>query len=346
MSPLYFHLASHAAEDDEVAALLAAAPYAAHPTLLFAAVHRVLAGEPIHPLTEYYPTLAGSSGPDNGLWPTFRTFVLERAERIREIVATRHTQTNEVNRAALLYPAVAAAAKQAKAPVGLLEVGCSAGLLLDLDRYGYRYQTEDAGQVAAGPAKSAVGLHCALELAPGATMPALPKKLAVAAKVGLDRAPVDLDDEEEAAWLEACVWGDQPERLRLLLTAARARKSAPELVRGDAVDDLAGTAARIDDGVPLVVLTSNTLTYLSPERRADFVAALGKLAGDRPLWWVSHESYPAALEVVLPGRADLTPDVGAPAFGVLGLTAWRDGEPVARALAKTNLHGRRMEWLP
>src|ERR1044072_9322544 len=133
ISPLYSHLAGHAADDDEIAGLLTAADsLAAHPTLLLAAVQRVLQAEPFHELTHYYPSLGGPYGPDGGTWPSFRTFVLERAGRVRDLIATRITQTNEVRRAALLYPAVTMAATQAGKPVGLLEVGASAGLLLGL----------------------------------------------------------------------------------------------------------------------------------------------------------------------------------------------------------------------
>lgn len=347
ISPLYSHLADHAARDDEVAELLTAADTAAvDPTLLFAAVHRVLQSEPFHELTAYYPSLGGANGPDAGTWPLFRTFVLERVDRVRELIATRVTQTNEVRRAALLYPAVARAAKQAGKPVGLLEVGASAGLLLGMDTFAYRYQTEQAGQLVAGPARSHVGLHCALESAPGATLPPIPKRLAIAAKLGLDRSPVDLADEEQYAWLEACVWPDQPERLRLFGAAAAAqRKSPPELVAGDAVADLPAAAARIPAGVPLVVLTSNVLWLLAEDRRRDFVATLANLAANRPLWWVSHEGYRAALAHLLPGRDDLDPDPGEQTFAVLGLVRWSDGVPDATALAKTAWHGERMEWL-
>lgn len=347
-SPLYSHLAGHVAADDELAGLLTAAEASeASPTLLFAAVQRVLQAEPFHELTNYYPSLGGSYGPDGGLWPLFRTFVAERADRVRELVATRVTQTNEVRRAAPLYPAVAMAAKQARAPVGLLEVGTSAGLLLGLDTFSYRYQTEQVGQLAAGPARSTVGVHCALALAPGATLPAIPKKLATAVKIGLDLHPVDLTDEQEYAWLEACVWPDQPERLRLFGAAAAAqRKSPPELVTGDAVEDLATVAARVPADVPLVVISSHVLWQFDPDRRLAFLAALDELAATRPLWWVSQESYAAALQPLLPGRADLRPADDAPPFGVLGLVRWIDGRPAARALARTALHGERMEWLP
>ncbi|GLZ43567.1 DUF2332 domain-containing protein [Actinokineospora sp. NBRC 105648] len=346
-SPLYEHLARRAAEDDEVASLLTAAEDRfAHPTLLFAAAHRALQAEPFHELVNYYPSMGGSYGLDSGTWPLFRSFVVERAEKIRALVATRTTQTNEVRRAALLYPAVALAAKQAGVPIGLLEVGCSAGLLLNLDRYAYRYQTEQSGQVVVGPTKTPLGLHCALELQPGAMLPTIPKKITVAERVGLDRAPVDLADEEAAAWLEACIWADQPERQRLFSTAAALqRKSPPRLVEGDAIDDLAAAAELIPVSVPLVVITSHVLAYLSAPQRKEFVAALAALAATRPLWWVSDDSYQGSLVEVLPDRVDLAPVPGQPAFSTLGLTRWDGPHVLSVALARTAMHGERMVWL-
>ncbi|MGH3878482.1 MAG: DUF2332 domain-containing protein [Actinophytocola sp.] len=347
ISPLYSHLAGHAADDDEIAGLLTATDStAADATLLLAAVQRVLQSEPFHELTNYYPSLGGTYGPDAGTWSLFRTFVLERAERVRELIATRVTQTNEVRRAALLYPAVALAAKQAGKPIGLLDVGTSGGLLLGMDTYAYRYQTQQAGQLAAGPARSTVGLHCALALAPDATLPTIPKRLSTAAKIGLDSRPVDLTDEEQYAWLEACIWPDQPERLRLFGAAAAAqRKSPPDLVTGDAVADLASVAARIPAEVPLVVLTANVLWLFTDERRREFLAALDALAQTRPLWWVSQEGYRAAMELVLPNRTDLLPGERKPTFGTLGLVRWTDAGRQAIALARTAWHGERMEWL-
>ncbi len=345
VSPLYEHLTSKAAEDDDVAGLLTDARGGeARGTLLMATAHRLIQADPIHPLSRYYPSVGGFDGVDSETWPLFRSFLLERAERARAIINSRYTQTNEVRRAALLYPAVTAAAKEAGGKIALLEVGCSAGLLLGLDRYSYRYQCDGGEQITAGPAKAAVGLHCALDLAPGAVTPKVPKKLTITARAGLDRAPVDLADEDELAWLEACVWADQPDRIRLLRTAAAAQgKQRPDLISGDAVDDLASAAATLPAEVPLVVLTSHVLAYLG-ERRADFLDVLGKLAADRPLWWVSEEFYRAGLEPLLPGRADLGDATSTTA--VLGLVRWDVSGPDARALAKTAPHGQRMTWLP
>lgn len=348
-SPLYAHLATASADDDDVAGLLAAAePEQARATLLFAAVHRLVIAEPVSDLAHYYPTVGGEYGVDATTWPTFRSFVLDRADRVRQLVTSRTTQTNEVRRAALLFPAVAKAAKDAGGPVGLLEVGTSAGLLLGVDRYGYRYQVEDGDQVAAGPAKAAVVLSCVLTLADGAKRPALPKNIKIAAKIGLDRNPVDVTDDEQLAWLEACVWADQPERVRLLNQAALAQaKDKPVFVTGDAVDDLAAAADRIPADLPLVVFNSNMLPYLPKARRADFVAALAELAASRPLWWISQEGYEAGLRLVLPDRPDLAveSDPGHTPLGTLGIVRWRDGKPDAVALARTAFHGERIVWM-
>lgn len=347
VSPLYEHLAAHAAEDDEVAGLLLAARQQyEHGTLLLAAAHRLLYAEPFHPLSRYYPSVGGTDGVDGATWPMFREFVLERADRMRELISSRVTQTNEVRRAALLYPAVALAAREARGPVGLLEVGCSAGLLLGLHKYAYRYQTESSGQLAAGPAKTPLGLHCALELADGAELPRLPKTVKVGARIGLDAAPADLSDEDTYGWLEACIWADQPERLRLFGVAATMQaKDTPELMTGDAVDDLAAAADRLPAELPLVVFNSHSISYLPPERRAEYVDALAALAGRRPLWWVHSEAYRAGLDVVLPDRADLEPGEGEPYFGVLAVTRWVHGDPEVRVLARTAAHGDRMVWL-
>ena len=310
ISPLYEHLASRAAEDPEIADLLTAAGEDnATGELLLAAAHRLVQAEPFHRLSNYYPSLGGTYGADESTWPLFRDFLLERAERVRGLVSSQVIQTNEVRRAALLYPAVAAAAKQAGAPIGLVEAATTAGLLLGLDQYSYRYQTAEAGQLVAGPAKAALGLHCALELAPGAVLPKLPKTVKVAAKAGIGVAPADLTDEDAYAWLEACVWADQPERLRLFGVACGVlRKNPPRLVAGDPVADLAKATGEID--APLVVISSGS--------GLDLVPALSALG--RPAWWAAHEG------------------------GELRLIRVRDSDVETTTLATTEAHGQRLVW--
>ncbi|MPY83294.1 MAG: DUF2332 family protein [Actinophytocola sp.] len=334
-SPLYSHLAAKAAEDDDVAGLLAGAPDP-DPELLLAVAHRLLQADPIHPLTRYYPTLGGFDGVDAETWPMFRTFLLERAEQARELLAARRVRHNEVQRAAVLYPPLSAVAKQAKGTIGLIEVGACAGLLLGLDKFGYRYQCDGGEQYTAGPAKAAVGLHCAVQ-GPGFGGPR--KKLPLGERIGLDPEPVDLTDEDELAWLDACIWTDQPERVRLLRTAAAAQARQPQqVVAGDGATDLATVAGRLPADAPLAVMNTNTMTRLEARQRADYLAALAALAAERPLWWVSHEPYESGVAELLPGREDLT------SAEVLSVTTWSGGEPEVTVLATTDPNGRRMTW--
>ncbi|GAB3583749.1 DUF2332 domain-containing protein [Amycolatopsis endophytica] len=343
-SPLYEHLASEAAGDDEVAGLLAAAPDSASPALLFAVAHRLIQADPIHPLSRYYPSLGGFDGVDGQTWPVFREFLLANADAAAGMLASRSLANNEVRRAACAYPAVAMAAKQAGGKIALLEVGAAGGLLLGMDKYAFRYQCDGGEQLVAGPAKAAVGLHCALDLAPGAVLPKLPKKLTVVARAGLDTRPLDLSDEDELAWLEACVWADQPDRVRLLRAAALAqRKSPPEVVEGDAVGGLDEALSRLPADAPLVVLTSRTLGHVGDEGRAEFLSRLAVLGASRPLWWVMDETYEHGLGEVLPGRDDLA--FSGDGLTTLGLARRTADGWEATALARTTRYGARMTWL-
>ncbi|NIH82397.1 DUF2332 domain-containing protein [Amycolatopsis viridis] len=343
-SPLYEYLASRAAEDDEVAGLLAAAPDSASPALLFAVAHRLIQADPIHPLSRYYPSLGGFDGVDDGTWAVFREFLLANADAAAEMLASRSLANNEVRRAACAFPAVAMAAKQAGGKIALLEVGTAGGLLLGMDKFAYRYQCDGGEQLVAGPAKAAVGLHCALDLAPGATLPKLPKKLTVAARAGLDPQPLDLSDEDELAWLEACVWADQPDRVRLLRAAALAqRKSPPEIIAGDAVGGFDEAVSRLPAELPLVVLTSRTMGHVPDDDRGEFLSKLAALGETRPLWWVMDETYEHGLSAVLPGRDELA--FAADGLTTLGLARPAAGGWDAVALARTTRYGARMTWL-
>jgi len=96
----------------------------------------------------------------------------------------------------------------------------------------------------------------------------------------------------------------------------------------------------VREDLPLVVVL---MRLRLGERAGEYVAALGKLAAGRPLWWASDEPYESGLHVLMPGRVDLP---GEPGEGLLGLVRWLDGHPQAQALARTGRHGQRLEWLP
>ena len=111
----------------------------------------------------------------------------------------------------MLLPALAAVAAQTRRPLALVEIGTSAGLLLNYDHYRYSY-----GSHGVGP-ESPVRLHCELR----GRDPAVTAVPAATAKVGIDLNPIDATDPDEALWLAALLWPEQQRRRERLLVRSR-----------------------------------------------------------------------------------------------------------------------------
>jgi hypothetical protein len=328
-APLYRRLALAIADDPEVCALLQSAPdEQAIPVLLFAAVHHELlhAREPA--LARFYPNL--HEGPAEGdAFAAFREFALRRAEAIRATIATRHTQTNEVGRCALFVPALASLDAEV-GPLSLIDVGASAGLNLLLDRFRYTY--EPGG--SRGPV-STVHLACSTR-GPVPVPDVLPR---IAAAVGIDAFPIDLDDDDELRWLEACVWPDQIDRFeRLVAAIALARSVQPVVRRGDAVDDLAATVVEAAAAGHPTITNSWVLNYLTPHARLRYVATLDELGERFDLSWVLAESPAQTVGLPIP-----TSDP-AEELTVLSVVRWRSGRREVQRLATCHPHGYWMHW--
>lgn len=369
--PLYHRLCLAAADDLEVCArLLDAEPDQRTPNLLLAAVHDVLLAGALEPLAAWYPSIPGKnpspqarsravgSGEDDP-WPHFRRLALQD-DRVAEHIRTRTTQTNEVGRSATLFPglyqatfAASSAPPGALRPLGIVEIGASAGLNLHPGAYGYRYMVSarsasEAGKtVTAGRTLTSVGMSSRLMLdceLRGDKIPPLPEaSIPVASAVGLDIRPVDLADPGDTRWLEACQWPEQPARLAQLRAAiALARLSPPDVRRGDAVDDL----RRLIDEVPgeaLPVVTSTwVLTYLPIARQRALMQVMDEIGADRDVAMVLSEQPERIPGIDVPPRPDGAPDGRSTALIRL---EWRDGERIAVRLADQHPHGTWLEWL-
>lgn len=328
-APLYATLSASIAEDPEVAGLLAAAPSEQQlPVLLFAAVHDLLLGGAGSELAAYYPNLTEHPRRDDP-YPAFRRVALDHADEIRELVATRSTQTNEVGRCALFLIGLRALIDEGLGPFSLVDVGTSAGLTLQMDRYHYRYQREEGGAVEVGT-PSAVRLTCGTRgrIEVPASMPR------IARRIGLDASPIDVLDDEAVRWLEACVWPDQQDRFeRLRAAIALARTDPPDVRAGDAVDALSALLREVaGDGHP-VVLNSWVLNYLPEHRRRDYVHTLGALGDERDLSWVLAESPRQTVGLPIPTTDP--PEM----LTVLSVVTWRGGQRRVRRLGTAHPHG-------
>lgn len=359
---LYARLTKALAQDSATASLLLAAqPGQAVPVLMLAAVHDLVLANPDLPLARWYPSVTGRPVPDGDPYPAFRAACHEHWNHLASVIATHRTQTNEVNRAVLLAPMLAAAcADVPERPLALVELGSSAGLLLRLDRYRI-----DVGGRTFGDPSSPV--RCGGELLHG-TLPAgpFPPTPPIVDRVGVDLDPVDLCDNERVRWLEACLWPDLPERVERFRSAAElCRRDQPRVVTADYIDGLEPAAGSLDAPAHshLVVFHSWALCYTPRARRPALAEALARLATQgRPVSWLSVEPPRCVPGVELPepwpphgtpyagmagaGRSSTEAQARIAPDTVLGLRRWRNGRELPPAtLAASHPHGAWLAWL-
>jgi len=132
-SPLYERVAVALSESDQALGAIAAAPARKrHPTVILAALHDLaLAGRA--------PALAAAYAAGDG--DAAAGAAIDTLQRMTDsvvaIAVRPRTRTNETGRCAVVYPAIAEVARRVGASaVGLIDVGCSAGLNLNVDRVG------------------------------------------------------------------------------------------------------------------------------------------------------------------------------------------------------------------
>src|ERR1700751_608519 len=224
-SPLYERVAVALSESQEALRAIEAAPARKRsPTVILAALHELaLAGRA--------PALAAAyaaADSDAAAGAAIDT-LLRMTDSVVAIAVRRQVRGNETGRCAVLYPAVAEAARRAGAnAVGLIDVGCSAGLNLNVDRVGITYSN---GQSLGDPS-SPVQLSSSIVGDRPVPTRAMPE---VVARLGVDVDPVDVTDADDARWLRACLWPDQPERAaRLAAEMALAGAAPPPVPRGAA----------------------------------------------------------------------------------------------------------------
>jgi hypothetical protein len=332
--PLYERVALALADDPPMLARLAgvAAREKIVAVLLFAAVKSLVDAEPALPLARIYASGAGDP------WPAFRALLDERFDEVAELLRTRRIQTNEVNRAAAVLPALTVVQARLGRPLALVEIGPSAGLNLLLDRFAYDYGD---GRMRGDPS-SRVRLRCEPR---GPLRPPLPAVAPpIASRCGIDLAPVDVTDDAQCRWLEACVWPGAPERAeRLRAALALARADPPRILTGDALDLLPPVLGAIDDASVPCIVSTWVLAYLSEEQRHALAAIVDAAGRERDLACVTAEFpnvSPFAGKPPRPATGDKA-SLGT----LLGATVWKNGERDARALAWMQAHGTWIDWL-
>src|ERR1700728_4282745 len=135
-SPLYERVAVALSESSEALRAIEAAPVRKrHPTVILAALHDLALAGRAPALAAAYAAADGDAAADAAI-----DTLLRMTDSVVAIAGRRKTRANETGRCAVLYPAIAEAARRVGAnAVGLIDVGCGAGLNLNVDRVGIAY---------------------------------------------------------------------------------------------------------------------------------------------------------------------------------------------------------------
>ena len=329
-SPLYERVAIALSESGEALRAIEGAPARKrHPTVVLAALHDLALAGRAPALAAAYAAADGDAAADAAI-----DTLLRMTDSVVAIAVRRKTRADETGRCAVLYPAIAEAARRAGAnAVGLIDVGCGAGLNLNVDRAGITYSN---GQSLGDPSSP---VQMSSKVVGDRPVPAraMPE---VVARVGVDLDPVDLTDADDARWLRACLWPDQPERAaRLEAELALAATAPPLLLQGDAVEALPDAFASVPADAMPVVTTTWALSHLPLESRLRFLHRLDEAAAGRAVAWVSAEGV---------GVAPAIPTLGdrrASGHSIIGLAVF--GGPVlhAEAIGRCWSQGSFLAWL-
>jgi hypothetical protein len=290
-SPLYEHLARRVATDTQLLALtIDVRPRQLQPNLLFAAVHYLLHKGAGTELARSYLSITGSPSFEPDVFRHFRSFCLAHENEIRTITSTRRVQTNEVRRCATLVPGfVRAASALGVNSAAFVEIGASAGLNLQWDRYRCYYGDD----LAWGDPLADVSFACELRGERRPSISPLPK---IAQRYGLDIDPLDVRNADDVLWLKALTWPERVDRMELLERAVDlVRTDPPKLIAGDAAEIFPSVAESIAPDLAIVVYHSFTMNQFDLDQREELEDAFCRIGASRPLARVGFE-WPTGAE--------------------------------------------------
>lgn len=322
---LYAMLCSRIPDDPELVAITAHG-LAAYPALqLLAAVHFLLLRDPRDPLAQYYSNLTERPLPPEEAFPVFSRFCKSHREEILQIVKTRTIQATTVERCQLIMPMLSYIADMAGEPLDLIEIGCSAGVLLTFDKYAY--ELKGRGRLGSQDAPLTLGLE--VRDGPELHIPKIGKR------IGLDLSPVNVKSEEERRWLLAQLHPEAHEMQSKLATAMETiARTDISFAKGDALDLLPQFITESPGA--LCIFHSACVVYWTAEAKDRLEALLLDASRGRELYRVSVE--PDLQKVMNAGQFSAT-------FTEVVVSCYRNGTVDHKLVARSAADNATITWL-
>lgn len=252
-------------------------------------------------------------------WPAARAFLTREHDWVRDFIRSP-PQTNETRRSIALLAGFLTFAEHWPGPIDILEIGASAGLNLNWDRFAYATPSWRWGE---GPVKIDTDWR--------GPAPPVHARPAIRDRAACDLNPLNVADEAERLRLKSYIWPDQPDRLaRFDAAAALAVETGVKVERADAAAWLARKLASRAPDAATIVYHSVFLQYPPKPARAAIIESItsagAAASAQAPLAWVRMEPE-AVTDGIYNGLRF-----------VIDLTTWPGGE--RRILGYTDGHVR------
>jgi len=277
-APLYAALSERVPEEPELVAIAAHSLAGAPAVHLFGAVHYLLLSDPRDPLAQFFPTLAEWPAPPERAFPLFAQFCRNRRKDIVHLLKTRTVQTTYAERCQIMVPPLSHVANSLGEPLDIIEIGCSAGVLLTFDKYAYELR----GRGFLGLKDAPLTFRLDVRGGPELHIPRLGKR------IGLDLRPIDVTSQDERRWLLAL---SIPERLeghaRLATALDVVARTEINYCEGDALELLPELIAGSPG--PLCICHSACVLYWSTEAKAALDVLLSEASRGREFYRVGME---------------------------------------------------------
>ncbi|MGE7952720.1 DUF2332 domain-containing protein [Lysinibacillus xylanilyticus] len=222
-------------------------------------------------------------------------FCMEHQQALIELFQTKLVQTNEVQRASYLYPIFSEIASAVNKPLTLIEIGTSAGLLLNLDYY--HYEIKQNPPIYFGNTNNPLTLQ-----AENLGQPLLKlEKPIIQTRMGIDLNIIDLEDEEQYQWLNCLIWPELKHRKTNLEIARQIHQQCPKkLLAGDFREILQNV---IKDEMykesQIVIFHTHVANQFSIQLKDDLMQLLNQISTKQSIYHVYNNMYDANLHVDL-----------------------------------------------
>ena len=287
-SPLYAAWSVYIANDAALYPILSQLPLQQPmPNLFFASV-QAMCRQFHFPLQAIF-----DQPPTNNFEQSYQLLVqtCQRHEALLIPFFARRVQTNEIQRASYLYPIFSRIAERSNKPLTLIEIGTSAGLLLNVDALSI--QVAQAQPITLGP-PSPVTLCIRND---GDSIPLMPP-FEVHARFGIDLHCIDLQDDAQFEWLYCLIWPEQQHR-RNLLTSIRTFHASIEktCVSGDFLTLIPPLLQQVQTAHTQVVLFHTHVANQFPAKlKQTFVEELKQWSHECPIYHVFNNLYTSHIE--------------------------------------------------